>query len=191
VNFSSGYETGLRLEYSNFTLLNDFDPTRVQDDNIFYEAGEDFEFVSLEANIRNNRASKVSYSLRPSFGQFFDGERFGFRGDITYRYRQYATVAFNFNYNRITLDEPFVPTDLWLIGPRFDITFTRKIFWTTFIQFNNQSENVNINTRLQWRFKPVSDLFIVYTHNYLTDPTDRFSTRNRALVAKLSYWFNI
>jgi len=28
---------------------------------------------------------------------------------------------------------------------------------------------VNINSRLQWRFKPVSDLFIVYTDNYFAE----------------------
>lgn len=190
-SFSSGLETGIRIENSNFTLLDDFDPTRIQEDDIFYKAGEEFSFTSVELSVRNNRAAKISYSLNPSFGQFYDGERVGVRGNIRYRYRQFGTVAFNFNYNRITLGEPFVDSNLWLIGPRFDITFSRKHFWTTFIQYNNQSENVNINTRFQWRFQPVSDFFLVYTHNYLTDPTDRFATRNRALIAKLTYWFNV
>lgn len=191
VNFVNSVELGARVEYSNFTLLSDFDPTRIQEEDIFYKAGEKFDFTFFEGSIRNNRAAKVSFSLNPSFGQFYDGKRYGIRGQLNYRYRQFGSVALNFNYNRITLGEPFVPADLWLIGPRFDITFSRQVFWTTFLQYNNQSDNINVNTRLQWRFQPVSDFFLVYTHNYLTDPTDRFSTRNRALIAKLTYWFNI
>ena len=39
---------------------------------------------------------------------------------------------------------------------------------------NNQINNMNINTRFQWRYAPVSDLFIVYTDNYFTDINNRF-----------------
>ena len=60
-----------------------------------------------------------------------------------------------------------------------------KIF---FFQFNNQINNVNINTRFQWRFAPVSDLFIVYTDNYYSET---FKVKNRALVIKLNYWLNL
>jgi hypothetical protein len=42
--------------------------------------------------------------------------------------------------------------------------------------------------RYQWRFAPVSDFFIVYAENYLPDP---WKTKNRSLVVKLVYWFNI
>jgi hypothetical protein len=47
---------------------------------------------------------------------------------------------------------------------------------------------MNFNARLQWRFKPVSDLFVVYTDNYFTE---NLKIRNRSLVLKLTYWLNI
>jgi hypothetical protein len=40
---------------------------------------------------------------------------------------------------------------------------------------------------LQWRYKPVSDLFIVYTDNYYIGPV---FVKNRALVLKFTYWWN-
>ena len=46
---------------------------------------------------------------------------------------------------------------------------------------------MNINTRLQWRYKPASDFFLVYTDNYYTLP---FSVRTRAMVLKFNYWLN-
>jgi hypothetical protein len=82
-----------------------------------------------------------------------------------------------------------------LIGPKIDLTFTRSLFWTTLIQYNSQINNVNINSRLQWRYKPVSDLFVVYTDNYLagTDGmlVDFAKPKYRAFVIKLTYWLNI
>ena len=65
---------------------------------------------------------------------------------------------------------------------------TNKLFFTTFAQYNEQLDNINLNTRFQWRYKPASDLFIVYTDNYLPDT---FGVKNRSLVVKLTYWWNI
>ena len=93
------------------------------------------------------------------------------------------------DYNDLyNFPEPFTDTNFWLIGPRFDITFTDKLFLTTFVQYNEQADNMNLNARFQWRFKPVSDLFVVYAENYF--PED-FGVKSRALVLKMTYWLNI
>ncbi len=101
----------------------------------------------------------------------------------------------NFAYNRIRLPGAYRDADLVLIGPRVDLTFSRALFWTTFIQYNDQINNVNVNTRLQWRFKPASDLFIVYADNYLAAEENRLidfaRPKSRALVVKLNYWINL
>ena len=63
-----------------------------------------------------------------------------------------------------------------------------KILKIKKIQYNEQLKNMNLNTRFQWRYSPASDLFLVYTDNYLPAP---FSVRNRAIVLKFNYWWNI
>jgi hypothetical protein len=73
------------------------------------------------------------------------------------------------------------------VGPEIQLSFTKNLFWTTFIQYNTQAKNVNINARIQWRFKPMSDLYLVYTDNY--DPV--FNVKNRAVVMKLIWWLAI
>ena len=66
------------------------------------------------------------------------------------------------------------------------------MFFSTFIQYNTQANNVNINSRLQWRFRPVSDLFLVYTDNYYSSQFfESPRTKNRALVLKMTYWLNV
>ena len=90
-------------------------------------------------------------------------------------------------YDRIDLPDPFKDIQFILFGPKIDLTFTNKLFLTTFVQYNDQSDNININLRFQWRFAPVSDLFIVYTNNSYPD---NFKVKDKALVAKVSYWFN-
>ena len=105
------------------------------------------------------------------------------------------------NYTTINLPDPYSDADLWLIGSKAELSFSKSLFFNAFLQYNNQSNNFNINARLQWRFKPVSDFFIVYTDNYFAsdDPqtivnnrhVTSFMPKNRAIVAKLTYWFNL
>jgi len=51
-----------------------------------------------------------------------------------------------------------------------------------------------LNTRLQWRFAPLSDLFLVYNDNYYTEERDHSlfipRVKNRSLNLKLTYWID-
>ncbi len=47
---------------------------------------------------------------------------------------------------------------------------------------------MNINARLQWRYAPVSDFYIVYTDNYRLS---EFGGQSRALIMKLTCWLNV
>ncbi|WP_424961505.1 DUF5916 domain-containing protein [Ekhidna sp.] len=123
-----------------------------------------------------------------SNGGFFNGERFNAELGLTFRLPPLIQIELNGEYNRVNLPDPYSDSDLYLIGPRIDLTLTNNVFFTTFIQYNSQAENLGHNSRFQWRFKPVSDIFLVYTDNYITDG---FQTRNRALVFKVNYWLNL
>ena len=89
-------------------------------------------------------------------------------------------------WNRLNFPEPYCDVDFFNLTPRIEVFFAKNVWWTTFIQYNNQADNFNINSRFQWRFRPMSDLFVVYTDNYGVDVP---GVKNRALVAKMSYWF--
>ena len=122
-----------------------------------------------------------------SFGQFYNGTVQSFSAGINWRSQPHLNLRLNAQYNDIQLPGAFGSTKLLLIAPRIEYNFSTKLFWNTFIQYNTQSNNFNINSRLQYRYKPMSDFFLVYTDNYFTDPL--FKSKNRALIFKLSYWF--
>lgn len=182
------------FSWDKVLLFNDFDPTRIQEEGVYLEAGTTYSFFRQRVNYRSDARKKIAYEVNLSTGQFFSGERYGLRGKISSRFQPYGSIALTLNYNYLDLKNNFVPANLLLVGPRIDLTFSKKLFFTTFVQFNNQAENLNINARLQWRFAPVSDFFIVYTDNYFTPNLDDLNSiyvRNRALVAKVTYWLNL
>lgn len=167
-------------------LLDEFDPTRT--DATPLPGKTDYNYTSFEFSYNSDRRKKLAYRLRPNIGQFFNGNAYGMSGSLIYRYQPFGAIEINYNYRHIDLPDPYATADLFLLGTRIDLTFTKNIFLTTFLQYNDQVENVNINARLQWRFAPVSDFFLVYTENF--ESVD-FATKNRAIVAKVTYWLNI
>ncbi|MFO7923398.1 MAG: DUF5916 domain-containing protein [Bacteroidales bacterium] len=170
----------------NYVLLRqDFDPTNTGIN--FLDAGSEHEWTEASVLYRSDSRKLFRYLLATGFGGYFNGNRRFFEGDLNYRYQPYGSVSMFFSYNDLLLPEPWGNNSFWLVGPKFDITFTNTVFFTTFIQYNEQLDNLNINARFQWRYKPVSDIFIVYTDNYLPET---MNTRNRAVVFKMSYWFN-
>jgi hypothetical protein len=149
------------------------------------------------ASYFSDARKKFFYDISTRSGEYFNGHRINFSGTINYRAQPYAVVSLNYSYNQINLPAPYKSAELILIGPRFDMTFSRKVFWTTFVQYNNQINNLNINSRLQWRFRPVSDLFLAYTDNYFAEAgrDGNFlylgQPKLRAIVLKFTYWLNL
>jgi hypothetical protein len=175
-------------------LQNSFDPTNTNVETI--AANTEHKWQSGGFSFNSKPQSVFTYALSSRVGGYYaHGERINLEGQIGYRFQPYVAILMRANYNRITFTtDPLLPKglenkqfNLWLFGPRIDITLSNKLFFTNFLQYNQQSNNVNLNTRFQWRYSPASDLFLVYTDNYYAD---NFNVRNRSLVLKFTYWFN-
>ncbi len=168
-------------------LLQPFDPTNFRGDTL--ARGSQHHWLSWGTEFSSKPQSTFTYAFSTRYGGYFaDGTRLNLTGNIGYRFQPFVSLALSSSYNNIQLPAPWGRTQFWLIGPRLDVTMTNKLYLTTFVQYNEQQKNVNLNTRLQWRYKPASDLFIVYTDNYLPE---NFSVKNRALVLKFTYWWNL
>lgn len=168
-------------------LYDTFDPTGT-DGGTELPIG-DYYYSSVGLEYQSDQRKLFSYRIEPRIGQFFNGNIFTVESSINYRIQPFFTGSMQIRYDQIRLPAPYPDANLWLIGPRLDITFNKSLFWATFIQYSSQNENFSINTRLQWRFAPLSDLFVVYNDNYFTDSV--FAPRVRSFNVKLTYWLNI
>lgn len=192
VTWRSSANLSLRLRRQYTYLFNGFDPSGTG--GLPLPADTDYTNNLIIARYQSDERKEISFNLSTRSGEYFNGTRVNLEGSIQWRYQPLGFTSIDFAYNRIRLPDPYNNADLFLIGPRFDFTFSKKLFWTTFVQYNSQIENVNINSRLQWRFAPVSDIFLVYTDNYLAENQDGFinfgASKSRALVFKMTYWLN-
>lgn len=167
----------VQLQYpSSFT---DGDPLPIAT-YIYHQAG-----LGFQTDFRK----PVSIFMRITGGGFYNGHYQSVRTTLTLRKQPHLNIALTAEYNKLQFPGSYGHNELLLIAPRIEMNFTTNLFWTTFLQYNTQRNNFNVNSRLQYRFKPMSDFFLVYTDNYFTDPL--FRNKNRALVFKMNYWLNL
>ena len=185
--FKSQEEFSVRM-FNRYTFLTEeFDPTGT-DGAVGLPGDIGYYYTSYEMQFQSDRRRVFSYSVQPGYGDFYNGNRFVMEGDLSLRLQPKMLLSLGVNYNSIMLPEPYASRDIWLVSPRIELTFNKSVFWSTLIQYSNQADNLGINSRLQWRFAPLSDLFLVYNDNYFVNT---FMPRTRSINLKLTYWLNI
>ena len=175
------------VNYIYQKLTNTFNPI---DEELYttFKSGEQYEWTAFRVGYNSDQRKVVRYFIEANRGGFYNGDNFNINGSFNVRFQPYGSFSLRFDYNDLRLADGYGKEKLVLVRPRFDFTFTDKLFFTAQAQYNNLADNVNLNARFQWRYKPASDFFIVYTENYFSD---NFASKNRALVFKFTYWLNI
>ena len=197
VNFQNTSRVGVGYDWSSVTLTSSFAPNGIEADTLL--EGDVFNFGRVNLFFRSDNRKLLTYSTFISNGDFYNGKRTNWRLNMSYRVQPIFRTTLRIDYNNLRFNNEFEDIEYLLIGSRFDLTFTNKLFLTGFFQYNDRADNFNINARLQWRFKPVSDIFLVYTENYGGDVftengIPRFQNgfqKNRAIVMKITYWLNL
>ena len=165
-------------------LFDEFDPSF--SDGLSLAMNTDYTFSSIEFNLQTDTRKPFSFKIKPSMGQFFNGFKYTFDTEINYRVQPKFLFSIRARYDKIELPKPYSNNNIWLVSPKINITFTKSLYWSTLVQYSSLQENLGINSRLQWRFAPLSDLFLVYNDNYFTD--SEFAPRFRSINLKITYW---
>ncbi len=174
--------------FNRYTFLTEeFEPSG-KDNAVPLPGNVGYHYTSFEIRYQSDRRKVFSYSIEPGFGQFYEGHRNVIAGSFNLRLQPKVIVGLQYEYNQLRMPKPYSNTEITIISPRVDITFNKSVFWTTLIQYSNRNDNLGVNSRLQWRFAPLSDLFVVYNDNYFV--TD-FGPKFRSLNLKFTYWLNI
>ncbi|WP_337251726.1 DUF5916 domain-containing protein [Maribacter halichondriae] len=181
----SQFNLGMTNSYT--FLFDPFDPTNT-DGAVELPGDQGYHYNSVEFEYTSDLRKRFSYNLGSEIGRFYNGNRFSVESMMTLRFQPKVFLSLILNYDQISLPDPYPSANIWLISPKIDITFSKSVFWSTLIQYSNQRDNLGFNSRLQWRFAPLSDLFIVYNDNYFVNS---FAPRFRSINLKFTYWLNL
>ena len=189
IDFRSTATFRVGLESNETHLLY---PFRFVSEGDALPAGE-YSFTSMNISFDSDERKPLSFGVDGRTGSFFNGNLTRLAGDVNYRFGNWANVSMGYQWNDLSFPDDFGSRAITAWLSRVEIGFNKNLFWSTIFQYVDQSEYMGVNSRLQWRFAPMSDLYLVYLDNYdvlLKSGGGRsIDPNNRALVLRLNYWY--
>jgi len=119
----------------------------------------------------------LSGSAGVSTGGFYDGDRTTWSGGLTWRASYKLRLEGTFQRNDVSLPSGDFTADV--AGGRLRYSWSTKLFGSAYVQYNTQTHSLVGNARINYRWAPLSDIFVVYTERQNTD----LDVRNERSVA--------
>jgi hypothetical protein len=179
VVWDAGDEIKLQTIWSYERLDSRFD---IQD-NVTIQTGE-YDWLRWRAEAESALKRPVSGAVAVEIGPFYDGTRTDYEAQASWRPSRYFTGALAYEQNRVDLpDGNFV---VHVGTTRFDFAFSPDVTWSNFFQFDNESDTLGWNTRLQWILRPGEELNVVFNSTVERDG-DSLATVSQDAALKLQY----
>jgi len=137
-----------------------------------------YDFVEGSASYRTSGARPLSGRVEMTGGGYFGGNRMSVGGDVLGRLGYHLLLRLSANHNRIDLPGQ-ARTTADVYGANLDVFVSTRLLTSSFVQYNEATEELVTNVRFRWIHAPLSDLYLVLTerrHTGLDQVLDRFLT---------------
>ncbi len=172
---------------SKEVVLNTFAIFRQPGNEVYIQPGS-YEFGETEVGFNTAGQREFSGSINYRTGDFFNGERVNINSSFTWNQSRNFALTLRYDWNDIELPQGDFTTRLSSVSSQ--VAFSPNLYWISLIQYDNISEEIGVNTRLQWVPKAGQEAFIVLNHNVQdTDQDNRFHTAYSDLSLKFRYTF--
>jgi hypothetical protein len=145
-----------------------------------------FDTVALYLGTGAQRRLSTNFHYRS--GQFYGGDIDNAGGDVTWKPSPRFNMTFRYDWNDIALPQGEFTTRLVQVIAEMAIRL--NLTWINIVQYDNASEVLGVNSRLQWIPKAGREGFIVLNHNMQDyDKDGTFHSTLSDLNVKFSYTF--
>jgi len=173
----------LRSNFSTEVLVT---PFQIYPGVVLAPGEYDFENHGIEFRGANFR--RVTGRVAYIEGTFWSGRQKRVFGNVTWTPSPRIKANVGFNITNAKLPEGDFITRLLTAG--FDYVFSNKLSLVNLVQYDNVSETLGINMRLNWIPVPGQEFFFVVNHNMEDyDRDNRFHSAASTVTAKFSYTF--
>lgn len=177
----AAYYTNKEVVRSPFTLYSE--PGK----RITIQPGS-YDFDEFEFGVGTGSQREFSADFGVRTGDFFNGERVNLSASLDWNQSRYFRMSLRQDWNDIDLPQGDFITRLTSVNTQ--VAFSSTLYWINLIQYDNLSEEVGINTRLQWIPRAGQEGFIVLNYNVQDkDKDNRFHSAYSDLSVKFRYTF--
>jgi hypothetical protein len=127
--------------------------------------------------------------LRPMYrvGGFYDGTRQQI--ELETRYIPWPKLRLSLAYSLNLIDwDQFENSSIHVMSGMVQYSFTPDLVLSSLLQYDDISNSMGVNSRLQWEYKPGAKMFFVVNQGYVDEMTG-FIIKDLELVAKIGALF--
>jgi hypothetical protein len=147
--------------------------------------GSGYSYTSVVFSYTSDVRTDIAGNFYLRTGQYYNGHFTLASGALNYKLQPYGTIGFNYNLTNVRLPAPYSNNNIIAVGPIANISFSKNLFFSSNVQYTSLNTNINYFFRMQWQFRPLSDIYIVYSNNENTELRVR---QNQSLIVKLVYF---
>ena len=159
-------------------------PFRIRPDQSF-QVGQ-YGWTEYNLIVETNHSRMVSASLDLTTGGFWTGTQRSTKLGVIVRPSYHLSFDTALQRNDIDLPFPMRAFVTNLVTSRIGYAFSTRTFLDTLLQYNTDLKQLSANVRFDIIHRPLSDLFVVYNEQRLTDQPTPINT-GRGLIVKYTH----
>lgn len=180
------FESGDRVQYSwSPNLERLFEPFEIRDGITIPTGAYWTGFHRI--NVFTSGTRPLSARIDLESGSFYTGTRKQAGLNLLWRMNRHLSAGLGTEQNWVRLREGRFNARVY--SGRFDYAFTPLIGFSSLLQYDSDSQNLGLQARLRWIFKPGNELYAVVQHSWQQDALDRFTSYQSRVGLKLNYTF--
>ncbi len=182
LQFETGdqFELGFNPQYERLDEEYEIQP------GIVVPTGE-YRYTSWVAALETAQRRRVALDVAVRWGRFYDGDLTVVESELAFKPSPHLLVGFGGEWGEGKMPAGNFKTRVF--AGRIDVSFTPNLAWSTLVQYDSDSRILGGQSRLRWRIRPGSDLFVVFNRGWLRDEDGSYGRYFDRGSAKLQHTF--
>lgn len=146
-----------------------------------------YRYTQFRPFFYSSDARPFSAGFSFAYGDYYTGRRTYYRGLLDWRPSRYVTTGLETSVRHVRLPEG--DFNVYVTGYRLNLSFTPDINWNTWVQYDNLSEDLGINSRWRWTYRPGSDLYLVANQGWDIEEKSHWRRLSTEITMKVGATF--
>ncbi len=143
-----------------------------------------YEFYRHTLNLVTAGSRNLAGDCSYAWGDFYNGSRRDINVGINYKVAVPFFVGIRYKQNEVSLPQGNFTARIYQVNA--NVLFSPDMTLYNYLQYDNNSKTIGIQSRFQWIVKPGNEIIVAWTSN-LSQPLERFVMNESALRFKLKY----
>jgi hypothetical protein len=147
----------------------------------------DYRYTAWIAEAETAERRRWVAEVEARWGSFYDGDLTRVEARLALKPSAHVLLGFEGEWSRGTLPAGRFTTKV--LAGRLELNFSPDLGWSNLVQYDTDSRELGLQSRLRWRIRPGSDLFVVFNRGWVHEEDGAFRPYFDRGSAKVQHTF--